>query len=175
MNKIKNRDLLNTAQTSKTELHKRSNRSPFGFEKPEDSPGFLLWQTTTMWQRLIKTALEPFDISHPQFVIMATLAWFEEHDYDTMQVSIVNWSKLDKMTVSQSLKKLAAQGFVQRAEHKVDTRAKMVILTDKGRKLIGTLVPLVESIDAEFFGQLPKKDEQSLINILNKLSVGTDE
>lgn len=153
----------------------RHIKSPFGFEKPEDSPGFLLWQTTITWQRLIKNALEPFDIAHAQFVIMAILMWFEEHNYDTVQVSIVNWSKLDKMTVSKSLKKLVAQGLVNRAEHKVDTRAKRVALTDKGRALIGTLIPIVESIDAEFFGKISKKDEQILIAILNTLAVDTNE
>lgn len=156
-------------------MNKLKDRSPFGFERPEDSPGFLLWQTTITWQRLIKNALESFDISHPQFVIMAILMWFEEHEHDTMQVSIVNWSKLDKMTVSQSLKKLAAQGLIQRAEHKIDTRAKMVTLTDKGRKLIGKLIPIVESIDAEFFGKVSKQEEQSLIKILNKLAIDTHE
>lgn len=50
---------------------------PFGFAKPEDSPGFLLWQTTIIWQRRIKKALESHDISHAQFVIMAILLWFE--------------------------------------------------------------------------------------------------
>ncbi len=33
--------------------------SVFGFEQPEHSPGFLLWQTTITWQRLIKKALDP--------------------------------------------------------------------------------------------------------------------
>lgn len=56
---------------------------PFGFDKPEDSPGFLLWQTTMIWQRQIKRSLEPYDISHAQFVIMATLMWFEAHRYNT--------------------------------------------------------------------------------------------
>jgi DNA-binding MarR family transcriptional regulator len=101
---------------------------------------------------------------------MAILIWFKEREHDTMQVSIVNWSKLDKMTVSQSLKKLAVQGLVKRAEHKVDTRAKMVMLTNKGRELIEKLVPIVESIDAEFFAQVSKKEELSFINILNKLT-----
>ena len=99
---------------------------PFGFDKPEDSPGFLLWQTTMVWQRLIKKALEAHDISHAQFVIMATLLWFEAHHYDTTQILIVNWSKLDKMTVSKSLKKLVVQGLVKRMEHQTDTRAKTV-------------------------------------------------
>ncbi len=51
--------------------------STFGFDKPEDSPGFLLWQTTITWQRLIKKALEFSGISHPQFVILAITLWFE--------------------------------------------------------------------------------------------------
>jgi MarR family transcriptional regulator, organic hydroperoxide resistance regulator len=46
---------------------------PFGFDRPEDSHGFLLWQTTMIWQRQIKQALEPYNISHAQFVIMATV------------------------------------------------------------------------------------------------------
>lgn len=150
-------------------------RSPFGFEKPEDSPGFLLWQTTVIWQRLIKNALEPFEISHAQFVIMAILMWFEEHDYDAVQVSIVEWSKLDKMTVSQSLKKSAAQRLITRKEHKIDTRAKQVTLTDKGRTLIGKLIPVVESIDAQFFNAISKKDEQTLLTILNTLVSNTEK
>ncbi len=148
---------------------------PFGFDKPEDSPGFLLWQTTITWQRLIKKALEPYDISHAQFVIMAILLWFGEHHYDTTQVLIVNASKLDKMTVSKSLKKLAAEELVNRVEHETDTRAKSVTLTDKGKNLVCKLVPIVEQIDAEFFGKALKKDQQSLIQILNKLVGSANE
>ena len=142
---------------------------PFGFDKPEDSPGFLLWQTTMIWQRLIKKALENYGISHAQFVIMATLLWFSAHRCDTTQASIVNWSKLDKMTVSKALKELAHMKLVSRAEHKVDTRAKSVALTNKGRKLVCKLVHIVEQIDDEFFGVVPMKQQQTLIQILSKL------
>lgn len=148
---------------------------PFGFDKPEDSPGFLLWQTTITWQRLIKKTLEPFDVSHAQFVIMALLLWFEEHKYDTTQILIANWSKLDKMTVSKSLKKLVVQRFVNRIEHKTDTRAKSVTLTEKGKTLIHQLIPLVEQIDAEFFGQVPQNDQETLIQIFDKLMKGDNE
>ncbi|MBP6104597.1 MAG: winged helix-turn-helix transcriptional regulator [Gammaproteobacteria bacterium] len=144
---------------------------PFGFEKPEDSPGFLLWQTTMVWQRLIKQALEPHAISHASFVILATLLWFEAHDYDTTQILIAQWSKLDKMTVSKSLKILVAEGFVNRIEHKKDTRAKSVSLTKKGFDLIHQLVPIVEQIDVTFFGRVPDQEQKSLITILNQLTM----
>ena len=74
-------------------------KSAFGFEAPEDSPGFLLWQTTITWQRLIKKALEAHDVSHAQFVVMAVLLWFEEHQEDPTQIAIARLSKLDQMTV----------------------------------------------------------------------------
>src|SRR5580693_5763933 len=101
---------------------------PFSVKRASDSLGFLLWQTTMVWQRQIKTALLPYDITHPQFVILATLLWFEAHDYETTQVSITNWTKLDKMTVSKALKGLSVMELIVRREHQVDTRAKSVSL-----------------------------------------------
>ncbi|MBX9786985.1 MAG: MarR family winged helix-turn-helix transcriptional regulator [Alphaproteobacteria bacterium] len=144
-------------------------KSVFGFEVPEDSPGFLLWQTTITWQRLIKKALDSYEISHPQFVIMAVALWLKEHHQDPTQVSIVRLSKLDKMTVSTSLKKLSLQGYVSRKESEKDTRAKWVNLTPQGKALVSKLIPMVEGIDAEFFGKVSQRDQQSLIQILGNL------
>ncbi|MBX9577160.1 MAG: MarR family winged helix-turn-helix transcriptional regulator [Chthoniobacterales bacterium] len=147
-----------------------NTKYPFGFKIPEASPGFLLWQTTMTWQRLIKKALEPHDISHAQFVIMATLIWFELQKKSPTQVLIVNWTKLDKMTVSKSIKKLVTSKLVNRIEHQTDTRAKNVSLTAKGRALIHQLIPLVEQVDAEFFGKgISNKDQSLLLQILKKL------
>lgn len=144
-------------------------KSAFGFETPEDSPGFLLWQTTITWQRLVKKALDSFEISHPQFVIMAITLWFEEHHQDPTQISIARLSKLDKMTVSTSLKKLVAQGYINRKESQKDTRAKWVHLTPQGKNFVRKLIPIVEKIDADFFGKIPQNDQQNLIQIFGKL------
>lgn len=146
---------------------------PFGFEKPEDSSGFLLWQTTMIWQRQIRKALEQYNVSHAQFMIMATLMWFEAHHYDTTQILIVHWSKLDKMTVSKSLKKLVQMGFVNRIEHEVDTRAKSVLLTEKGKEMVRALVPIVEGIDSTFFSKASVAEQKSLVQILAKLTTGS--
>lgn len=144
-------------------------KSAFGFEVAEDSPGFLLWQTTTLWQRLIKKALENYDISHMQFVIMATLLWFEEHQENPTQTTIARLSKIDEMTVSKSLKKLSRDGYVNRQESPKDSRAKCVLLTSTGKKLVINLIPIVEEIDTSFFGIIGKDDQKILIQIFNKL------
>jgi DNA-binding MarR family transcriptional regulator len=149
--------------------------SAFGYEAPEDSPGFLLWQTTVTWQRFIKKALETYEISHSQFVIMAVLLWFEEHKEEPTQISISRLSKLDKMSVSKSLKKLIAVGYIRREESQKDTRAKWVTLTPKGRGLVSKLIPVVERIDEDFFSILDRSEKNKLIELLNKVVWKTKE
>ena len=142
---------------------------PFGFEAPEDSPGLLLWQTTMIWQRLIKKKLEPYDISHAQFVILATLLWWQGKEKSVTQTDIIRMSKLDKMTVSTSLKKLGRMSLVDRQEHHEDTRSKTVQLTYQGGELARKLVPLVEKVDADYFAELGKEREKELIMALQRL------
>jgi len=143
--------------------------SPFSVDTAEQSAGLLLWQTTTLWQRLIKKALEEYSIAHSQFVIMATLLWFEKQNYETTQIAIADWTKLDKMTVSKSLKQLTQLNLVKRKEHTRDTRAKSISLTAKGKALIIQLIPIVEGIDAQFFSAIPAKQHNTFITFLNKL------
>lgn len=134
----------------------------------------MLWQTTITWQRLIKKALDPYNISHAQFVILAVTLWFTIQNQEVSQTLIIRQSKLDKMTVSKALQKLVTEGHVKRVEHAEDTRAKSVNLTKKGKELVSKLIPIVESIDEEFFGVIKKSDKRSLIEILNNLVAKAD-
>jgi hypothetical protein len=46
-------------------------------EAPERSPGFLLWHISTSWRCSIEGALRPFDLTHPQFVVLAAVGWLK--------------------------------------------------------------------------------------------------
>jgi len=142
----------------------------FGFDKPEDSPGFMLWQTTTTWQRLIRKALDAYGISHSQFVILAVSLWFEQKGVETTQLKIAELSKIDKMTISLGLKYLASKNLVVRKENEEDTRVKSVMLTKTGRTLAARLVPIIEKIDNEFFGVITNQEQKSLLGILQKIN-----
>jgi DNA-binding MarR family transcriptional regulator len=127
------------------------NKSNFQIKKAEHSSGFLLWQVTILWQREIKNALDTVNLSHSGFVILASLLWFKEQNIVVTQTTIIEHTKLDKMTVSKSLKTLEKNSFVLRTENKTDTRAKTIILTENGIKLAIESVKIVEDIDSEFF------------------------
>jgi len=47
----------------------------FSFKSPNDSPGYLLAHLTMLWQRKQKKALDPLDLTHTQFVLLASLSW----------------------------------------------------------------------------------------------------
>jgi len=126
----------------------------------------LLWQTTVMWQRSIKKILDPYKISHSQFVIMALLLWMSEKQEQVTQADIVSWSKMDKMTISKSLKELAKLDFVCRSENCSDTRVKDLKLTANGKIMISKIVPEVEAMDGAFFQHLSQSDKNSLIKII---------
>lgn len=146
------------------------SKSSFGFPTPEDSPGFLLWQVSVSWQRQIKKQLEPYDVSHAQFVILAVLLWCEEAHITPIQSFLVDKTKLDKMTVSASLKKLARNQLIERSEHNHDTRAKSVSLTEKGKTLTKKLVKAVEQADHAFFSCVDACHKQALMKRLNELA-----
>ncbi len=102
-------------------------------------------------------------------MVLAITLWFENHHQEVSQSLIIRQSKLDKMTVSQSLKKFVIDGYIQRQEHQEDTRVKTVFLTKKGKALASKLVPIVEKVDALFFDALSKSDQKTLLSLLNNL------
>jgi MarR family transcriptional regulator, organic hydroperoxide resistance regulator len=128
--------------------------NPFGFEKAEESSGFLLWQVTNLWQREIKKALEPFDLTHSQFVLLASTHWLVLHGQGVTQILLSAHSKIDPMTTSTVLRTLEKKGFIHRKEHATDTRAKTVELTKSGSDLVQLAVVAVESFDQLFFSKL---------------------
>mgnify|MGYP003952487939 CR=1 FL=1 len=141
----------------------------FNSAKPEHSVGFLLWQTTTLWQREIKSILSEHAISHAQFVILALLLWHQENEFSVSQSELVIISKMDKMTVSKALKELVLKHYVARSTAVEDTRTKVVILRAKGALVIKKLVPIIEAADDTFFASLSRHQQAGLCKLLSRL------
>ena len=134
--------------------------NPFQFEKAEDSSGFLLWQVTNLWQREIKKALEKLDLTHSQFVLLASIHWLTLNKQDVTQILLSSHTKIDPMTTSTVLRTLQTKGLLKRQEHSTDTRAKTVVLTDNGTKIVKLAVKTVEQFDNTFFQSLGNKTKE---------------
>lgn len=147
----------------------KSRENTFSVDYPEESTGFLLWQVTNLWQREIKKALEVYEITHSQFVLLASIHWLTLHNQEITQIILSDHTKIDPMTTSTVLRTLQQKGLIQRQEHQTDTRAKTVALTANGIELIKKAVITVERFDQEFFSILETQKmvfNQQLIRLL---------
>lgn len=112
------------------------------------------------WHSMIKKELKKMNLTHPQFVVLASLAYLSQNSSEVTQIMISKLSGIDVMTISQILGLLEKHNFVKRKEHSKDTRAKAVTLNKKGEEILQKAVPLVEQIDEFFFGKLDSDEEQ---------------
>lgn len=122
----------------------------------QTSAGFVLWQVTVVWQRLVRTALECVDLTHAQFVLLASSAWLEaQHKAGggeiVSQSVVAAHARTDAVMTSEVLRTLETKGLVRRVPHPTDARAKQISITTEGRRIARKAVALVEAVDDEFF------------------------
>jgi DNA-binding MarR family transcriptional regulator len=125
------------------------------FDAPERSPGFLLWRVTLSWQRQMRAALAPHDLTHVQFVLLASLWWLQEHsDEPPTQVRLAEQAGTDLMMTSQVARKLESRGLLTRDVDPADSRARRLRLTAAGTALLSGALADVEATDEAYFAVL---------------------
>ncbi|WP_347563960.1 MarR family winged helix-turn-helix transcriptional regulator [Neglectibacter sp. X58] len=67
------------------------------------------------------------------------------------QKKISDFSMIDPMTVSSTLRLLEKKGLTQRIQSKVDSRANTICNTDNGLSVLKEAIKAVESVDISFF------------------------
>jgi MarR family transcriptional regulator, organic hydroperoxide resistance regulator len=135
---------------------------------PERSPGFLLWHISTSWRSSIEAILKGLGLTHPQFVVLATLGWLTKDGSMVTQTAIGKMACLDANTTSQIIKGLEQKELIKR-EQSSDGRAKNPFLTSKGKKILEQAMPAVETKDAQFFDRLSAKEMDCLVALFQKL------
>ncbi|TDP90486.1 MarR family winged helix-turn-helix transcriptional regulator [Labedaea rhizosphaerae] len=139
------------------------------WESADDSPGFLLWRVTLAWQRAMRTALAPHDLTHVQFVLLMSTWWLVEHDGPPTQQAVADHAGTDPMMTSQVLRKLADRDLLVRRADPADARARRLDLTAAGRDLLTGALADVERADREYFAAAGE-DVAALVRGLRKLA-----
>ncbi len=138
--------------------------------KPKNSVGFQFWRLHNYWQKRIIQELSLYEITHTQFVILASIKWFFEQSKEPTQAEISRLTGIEKMTLSKAIAQLDKMSFVTKYKDNNDTRSICVSLTEKAHKIIPKLIKIVENIDEEVFSTTKEADKDLLNNILLELN-----
>jgi DNA-binding MarR family transcriptional regulator len=153
----------------KPAARKSATRFPEG---PQGSPGFLLWHATLRWQRAVTAALQPYALTHVQFVLLACAWWLDERGESPNQLALARQAGTDVKMTSQVVRKLEEKGLLARATDPHDTRAKLLTITPAGRALARRAVAVVERVDAAFFAPAvaPPRAASTVVAVLQRLA-----
>lgn len=138
------------------------------FQNYKESTGLLFWQASMLWQRRIKESLQPYNLTHTQFVILAVIEELSEQNVCATQKKISDFSAIDVMTVSSTVRLLEKKELIWRIPHQTDTRAKSLSNTNMGKELLAKAVKKIDQIDVEFFFN-DKQENSEFHNNLLKL------
>jgi DNA-binding MarR family transcriptional regulator len=118
----------------------------------------LLWRVTLSWQRRIRSVLEPYELTHVQFVLLTSLWWLADHeDHPPTQARLAQHAGTDPMMTSQVTRRLEAHGLLERALDPADSRARRLHLTAAGRTVVAQALEDVEAADEDYFAALGRQ------------------
>ncbi|MBZ9709985.1 MarR family winged helix-turn-helix transcriptional regulator [Mesorhizobium sp. ESP7-2] len=134
---------------------------------PSESPGLLLWRTTMRWQRVMTAALAPLDLTHVQFVLLASAMWLGRNGEPPNQVQLAAQAGTEVKMTSDVVARLEAKGLIAREPDPRDSRAKVIRVTSAGTAAAQQAIVAVETADAAFFEPV---DEARLVGLLQQLA-----
>ncbi|MGW4772610.1 MarR family winged helix-turn-helix transcriptional regulator [Nocardia sp. NPDC004278] len=110
----------------------------------------------TRWQAAQRAALAPFDLTHVQFVLLASLTWLTSRSGGdpVTQRDLADHAATDPMMTSHVPRTLEQKGLLERRDHPTDRRAKSLVPTESGAALVNRAIGAVETCDRAFFAPL---------------------
>lgn len=141
---------------------------------PYDDLGYLIWQIMKSWQRGKHKLLDEFGLTGSQMEILSAVYHLSQTEQEVTQIAISNVTNVDPMTTSTILRNLHKKKLIDRKASKIDTRARIVEITEDGTTLFFKAINKVhQSTDAlleHIDGDILKEQLRTLLNVLNKLN-----
>ncbi|MFI5676829.1 MarR family winged helix-turn-helix transcriptional regulator [Streptomyces cellulosae] len=107
------------------------------------TPGYLVWRLANKWRTAVDQALAPLNLTHAQYVLLASLSGMERSGRQPSQRELADHTGLEALYVSKLARSLEAAGLVGRARDTEDTRVVRLALTEEGR---ATVRPAIDTV-----------------------------
>ncbi len=142
-----------------------------GFPELLDHVGVRLWRAAMLWKSEFDAGM--IALGHGWFAHARSGLLAHLDRGGTRQADLASRSGLTKQAVQQFVDELVADGVVERIQDPNDARARIVVFTGRGRKVLADANRVKLRIEAEFREKLGDAAFRRLCDALGRLD-GTD-
>ena len=105
-----------------------------------------------------------FDLTPVQFAALDALSHVPGID----QAGLADVVGKDPATIGAVVDRLAQKGLLTRSRSKADRRARVLEMTEEGRRVIAALLPLVDALQKEVLGGLDEAEYEQFVRLAAK-------
>ncbi len=128
---------------------------------------FLLAHTSHVLTTRMTAALAEIGLTPREFCVLT-----HAEAGDLTQIELAGLVDLDKTTMVVTVDELEAAGYALRALSPADRRARLVTLTDAGRKVMAAGREIVDRVHGEVIDSLPPATRTAFVDALEVLATG---
>jgi MarR family transcriptional regulator, transcriptional regulator for hemolysin len=129
--------------------------------------GFLIHDVSRLRRTVVDKALRPLGVTRSQWWVLANLS--RHNGGGMMQTELSKVMDVGKVTLGGLIDRLEASGYVERQPEPGDRRAKRVVMTPKGIKLLGQIQKVGKVVNARIMTGISATDILRAENLLHKM------
>ena len=129
--------------------------------------GFLIHDVSRLRRTVVDKALKPLGVTRSQWWVLANLS--RHNGKGMMQTELAKLMDVGKVTLGGLIDRLEASGYVARQADPADRRAKRVVMTPKGTKLLAEIQRVAEEVNERIMGSIGARDVLRAEEVLYKM------
>jgi len=126
----------------------------------------LIHDVARQLKRHFETEAQRHDLTLTQWRAVAQLSITD----GVSQVELAGLCDTDPMTISGVVERLEAKGLVERQPDPKDNRAKIVLMTDKARAIVGEMKALADEVTTTAFEGINASERDTALRVLTEMS-----
>lgn len=128
--------------------------------------GYVIHDLARLLRRQFEAAAQRHELTLPQWRVIGQLSLTD----GLSQSALSGLCDTDPMTMSGVVERLEAKGLVTREADPNDSRAKIVMITDKAKALVSEMRELGDKVYSQALDGIDENDRITAINVLNQMS-----
>jgi DNA-binding MarR family transcriptional regulator len=130
--------------------------------------GFLVHDVSRLRRTVLDKALKPAGVTRSQWWVLANLSRYHSSG-GMMQTELAKVMDVGKVTLGGLIDRLEAAGYVSRRPDPSDRRAKRVVLTPEGSRLLGEIQVIGRGVNDRTLAGISKADIACTEEVLHKM------